>query len=217
MELTRDRSGFPLLRISTLRKYVGWLPVTKIQLELFLCETADNRFGPRWYDEILSLNPRIVASELRRQNYWRAFATGLLPLETGSYLRWLGDGYRLPTSNEWFDVFEYLDHQEPKRVDWRTEPLNLKPRVVDLLEAMDVYAGDSRPRSLAEQMLLVGGVMEWVAIQDSDLRWGGLGEIPPSFGGLLFDPREGVPHCPLHPERERISYFGLRPLLEEPS
>lgn len=216
MELIQDRSGFPLVRIDPLDRYLAWLPVTKIQLELFLCETADGRFGPRWYDEILSLNPRSVASELHRHNYWRAFATGLLPLETGSYLRWLGDGYRLPTVDEWVQAFDFLDHQDPQRVEWRRELPDLKRRSVELLEAVDDYAGDSRPRSLAEQMKLIGGVMEWVSIRDSDLQWGGMGEILPGLGGLLFDPRQGVAHRPLHAERERIAYFGLRPLMEEP-
>lgn len=217
MELIRDRTGFPLIRVGTLRKCIAWLPVTKIQLELFLCETADARFGPRWYDEILSLNPRISASELRSKNYWRAFATGLLPGETESYLRWLGDGYRLPTASEWLEIFDHLDHQEPRRVDWRSEPEGLDRRAVELLEALDESSGSSQPRSLAEQMLLVGGVMEWVTIEAGGLRWGGMGEIPPGLGGLLFDPRGGVAHRPLHAERERIAHFGLRPLLEEPS
>lgn len=220
MELKQDRTGFPMLRVEPLDAYLGWLPVTKIQFEQFLCETADDRFGPRWYDEVLSLNPRIAPSGIQPSNYWRSLLTGVLPAEAECFARWMGEGYRLPTCEEWTTAFDHLRRAAPNRMEWERVLSGVAPRCLTLLDAMDQASTAAAreagyERRLAEQMLLRLGVMEWVQVTSGEQRWGGMGEVAPGLAGLLFDPTMGEPHLLHYPDKERISFYGFRLLLEE--
>ncbi|MDP9122827.1 MAG: formylglycine-generating enzyme family protein, partial [Acidobacteriota bacterium] len=117
--LIQDRTGFPMLWLEPLDAYLGWYPVTKIQFEQFLCETADDRFGPRWYDEVLGLNPRVAPSAVEPASYWRSLLSGVLPAEAECFARWMGDRYRLPTCAEWADAFDHLRRTETQAVEWK--------------------------------------------------------------------------------------------------
>lgn len=212
MELSQDRTGFPLIRVGALD--LGWLPVTKIQFEQFLCETADARFGPRWYDELLSLNPRVAPHETEASNYWRSFVTGVLPEEAESFARWMGEDYCLPTLKEWNEAFDHLMRSEPLIIDWDEMLPHGSRRCRTLLDRVLKAAAAAAKESAyeqwrADQMLMRLGVLEWVEVPGGQ-RWGGMGEVAPGLAGLLFDPTAGEPHRPYHPESERISFYGFR-------
>lgn len=219
MEMIEDHTGFPMLWVEPLEAHLGWLPVTKIQFERFLCETADDRFGPRWYDEVLSLNPRTSPYAITSANYWQAFMTGLLPTEAESFVHWMGEEYRLPTLVEWNTAFTHLRGEERETPDWERALPRVDSRCRALLDGVGKISSAARPSGerhpLSEQMLLRSGVMEWVRLGSEEQAWGGMGEVTPSFAGLLFDPEAGEPHRPYHPENERISFYGFRLLRKE--
>lgn len=218
----QDRTRFPLLWVAPLDANISLLPITKIQFEQFLCETVDSRFGPQWYDEVLELNPRIEVSKINPSNYWRAFITGILPEEAECFARWMGDGYRLLTAEEWVIAYEYLRDLKPIEVEWEQELESPSSRCLTVLRGMEgastaVALATGCERSLADQMLLKRGVIEWVRLSGREGQWGGFGEVAPGLGGLIFDLEQGEPHRPLYPRTERIPYYGFRLIREERS
>jgi Sulfatase-modifying factor enzyme 1 len=215
-KIIQDRTGFPMIWVEPLAAHLGWLPVTKIQFEKFLCDTADGRFGPRWYDEVLSLNPRVSPGSITPSNYWRSFITGVLPSEADCFARWMGEEYHLPTLAEWDTAYQHLRRPGPTVPDWRRELQSPDARCLALLAGVEAAAGgNGSERHRAERMLLRGGVMEWVELAGREPRWGGMGDVAGGLAGLLFDADAGRPHQPFHPESERIAFYGFRLLRKE--
>src|SRR4051794_29027663 len=103
-----DRTGFPMLHLPELNGYLHWLPVTKIQFEYFICDEPDDHFGEQWYAEIRRQNPRVSPNDVRAENYWHAFLTGITPQEARRFARWSGADYALPTLDEWCTAWQTL-------------------------------------------------------------------------------------------------------------
>lgn len=209
-----DPTGYPLVWISAIDAYVGWLPVTKIQFEYFLCAQPDNRFDADWYEKVLALNPRISPHQIRPKNYWQAFMTGIVPSEAESFVDWCGDDYRLPTLEEWFDIYEALKLQPPAGPEIVGQMGALSERAAELIrrvtESSDsVLTEAGYQKTMADSLLMRLGVMEWVEHRRDGMEWGGMGETPSSFHGSLFTPDNGSPSVPHHPE-ERLYYYGMR-------
>jgi formylglycine-generating enzyme required for sulfatase activity len=210
-----DPTGFPLVFVEPVGLWVQWLPVTKIQLEKFLCATGDARFDARWYSHLLDLNPRISPRKVRQGNYWQALLTGILPQEAESFARWLGEGYRLPSAGEWRQI--YLAVKEPSQAqDLPSEALlaDLPERSRDLLTHVEQAAaaerGAAADRSVADRMLLRGGVMEWVEDERNPQRWSGRGETPRRFHAALYVADDPEPARPNDPTTRRLQQYGFR-------
>ncbi len=207
-----DKTGFPMLWVEPIDAYIHWLPITKIQIEYFLCAITESSFDATWYDTILSLNRRISPAHIRANNYWQAFLTGIIPSEAQRFTRWCGEGYEIPSLDDWFTAYKSLKAMSPKaspemgKLRDRTQTL-----ISNLGSASKVASRDvENEYTLADQMLMRMGVMEWVELPEHRNRWGGMGETFPDFHGDLFTPDNGNPRLPINPENKRLSYYGFR-------
>lgn len=213
LKFTLDPSGFPMVWIESIKAYMHWLPVAKIQFEHFLCASPDSYFDANWYEEVLSLNGRISPGEIRSDNYWKAFLSGIKPSEAKRFARWCGKDYSLPTLSEWFDAYKALKELPLEPVEIIDRMGELKDRVRTLMQRLDQASGASRRiehRTLADQMLMRLGVMEWVECTGQRSQWGGMGQTPPAFYGSLFSPDHGQPGIPNNPEDHRLHPYGFR-------
>ena len=210
-----DRTGFPMVWVDAINAYVHWIPVTKLQFEYFLCAAPHSHFDASWYDEVLFLNPRVAPNEIRASNYWNAFLTGIMPSEVQRFARWCGDEYAMPTLKDWFTAYKALKAlpAEPRSVIDSIG--NLRERAQVVLARLDsastiALKESGYERTLADQMLMRMGVMEWVECPSQHSRWGGMGQTFPSFHGSLFTPDHGRPNIPNNPEEERLNAYGFR-------
>lgn len=216
-EIVLDRTGFPMVRVVALDAYVHWLPVTKIQFEYFMAATSDGLFDSRWYDEILDLNPRITPAAVRQTNYWQAFLTGITPTEALKFAHWCGAEYALPTLDEWNAAYRELKELPDFELNLLDGLGDLSARARTLLTQLNSTGrivteqiGGYNPRTLADQMLMRLGVMEWVECTTQRVRWGGMGITHPAFYGALQTPDQGQPMLPINPETNRLRHFGFR-------
>lgn len=207
-----DRAGFPMIHVEGLDGYLHWLPVTKIQFEAFLCEHPSATFDQQWYDEILSLNPRISPRAVQATNYWQSFITGITPGEAERYADWCGADYALLHQKEWIDTYHRLREMPPRSVADLTA-LNLAPRIRSLIERLDaVFRAQSPNGSLADQMFLRLGVKEWVVCGGpKQSPWGAWGQPNRAFFGSIRDDLEATsPVFPPEVETRRLHAFGFR-------
>jgi len=192
LTLTTDRTGYPMIRSDALGVFVHWLPVTKLQLEWFLCDQPSNRFNQEWYERILGVHKsdpgRVSAALVTDRTYYRALATGLTPGEVEPFANWLarGDGgqYELPTHKEWKILYDEFAAALPIELSYVTGLTDgagkprLTARTRALVERMNQTAmrlpglgsrgAAAATPSLADQMLMRNGVMEWVQWRAAD-------------------------------------------------
>jgi hypothetical protein len=208
-----------MVYIDDLDAYIHWLPVTKIQFEQFICSQPSSQFSESWYNELLQLNPRITPSGVRDNNYWQALLTGVLPREAQNFARWSGDGYALPTLEEWFTAYKALKAEAPELESiadlFGREHKRFSERARTLLTRMDSASAKAckdadYERTLADQMLMRLGVMEWIEVGDQRIQWGGMGETNSRLHGNLFTPDHGQASKPNNPETTRLHYYGFR-------
>jgi hypothetical protein len=236
----------PLIWSKELSAYIQWLPVTKLQLEWFLCDQPSSRFDQGWYEQLLNIHGnephRVPPTKIQDGNYYRALVTGMKPAEIKEYIAWLddkGDGFfHIPTSAEWLKVYREFSTQpaiDVGEVDClrgfteRTRSLLRQlDRVARVLAEKPVPGTSARPISLADQMFMRNGVMEWV-------KWklAGEGHAPRDYGGrgcpfhrnLVSNSRdftaEAAPHDPgskydeLGPSRHDFRGYGFRLIRRE--
>ncbi len=218
-ELIYDRTGLPMIWVEEIRCHVHWLPITKIQIENFLCDISDSAFDADWYQRILSLNPRVSPREINERTYLRAFASGLYPTEAERFARWCGEDFSLPTTSEWFTLYRAFRNLEVPPPQWNG---TLAPRIRTLLERVqDAWKRASRNRNLpdtrAGHMLMRMGFLEWVEDPGATQRWCGAGLPHPDLHSVLINPDHGTPTHPLHPETSRLSDYGFRLVRREAS
>ncbi len=219
-KLTTDPAGFPMIWVDEIEAYLHYLPVTKIQFELFLCETVDSTFDADWYQRICELNPRVTPAAVRPANYWNALLTGILPNEAQRFARWCGEEYEIPGLKTWFDAYKALKRRPPEPIDWAARLPSLSERcrllIAQLEQASEAATAEvGYERTLADQMLLRLGALEWVEDPGGQHSWGGMGELFPAFHGLLFTPDHGQSARPSNPESDRLDHYGIR-LLRRP-
>jgi hypothetical protein len=215
-----DRAGFPMILVEPKSGsepvYVHWLPITKIQFEIFMCEMPSIDFSDTWYKEILKLNPRISPKNATKKNYWNLFITGLRPAEAEAYANWAiaDEGeLTLPTLDDWNSIYQYLKTQPPL-VDPFVK-LKLSERIKLLISKVDsivenLYKSAKFPYSLADQMLMRYGVMEWVQYESRGQDWAGMGQTDAGLQSMLRNPDSGVPEIPKNIETNRFHYYGFR-------
>ncbi len=161
MQLSYDRTGFPLIAVPDLALAVQLLPVTKTQLERFIAEP--NAFGDAWYEEILALNLRVSPRGFTAEQRERLFVTGLLPEEVLAFARWLGEGFDLPTVAEWRAIHKTIA-AEPAPFRRLIEVLTQKGSMLvrDLVQQVYSQVRTVHLPSLLDISLMQGGVVEWV-------------------------------------------------------
>jgi hypothetical protein len=207
-----DRAGFPMIWIPVINAYIHWLPVTKIQFEEFICELVSPQFDERMYvEEVLQLNPRVSPKNVRINNYWQLFLSGIKPEEARSYAKWCGPEYRLPSQDQWNQCYAYLNSQPVEFEPFDEKDFKELPwRVVGCLDGIRKSRsfGQGMAQSLAQQMFMRFGVMEWVVT--SNQEWGGLGQSPPEFKSISIDFDHGRPVTPADPGTIRQMNYGFR-------
>ena len=215
LKFTLDPTGFPMMWVNAINAYMHWMPVSKIQFEHFLCATPDSHFDENWYDQIISLNPRVTPGSIRPDNYWQALLSGVTPSEVLRFARWCGDDYRVPTLDDWFGAYTALKALPPESPEVINDMGNLRDRVRTLLTRLDAASSTALlrvgyERTLADQMLMRLGVIEWVECHEQHYQWGGMGETDSRFQGSLFTPDHGQPSIPNNPDTDRLHYYGFR-------
>lgn len=191
MKIVIDKTGFPLIKIGNLGSVHLW-PVTNVQFERFICET--NRFEDTWYDSILKLNPRVSYKYFDKQNYEGLFVTGVTPQEALGFARWLGEGFELPTVDEWRRFYRMLSDESIPEMP--TSGLSTSAYSI-WLKLKGFLKG---PRKFA---LVQDGIVEWAKKGDKHI---GLGAPRSSFHPNAFDPLNDE----VTPLQERVFYFGFR-------
>lgn len=219
MHFDIDPSGFPTVRFDSLpleegpsQLEVGWLPVTKMQFERFLCETGDAHFDADWYADILAYNPRVSVGEVHADNYWCAFLTGILPREAHSYALWCGEGWRLPRADEWKAVLDAAQSSPEDLPSWEGLLADSPERFRRLLEAVDRATrrsgGQEDRGSLPHRMLLRNGITEWVEDPSRPERWSGLGKPHRKLHSSFRTARDL--DLPYEPSLRRLGHYGFR-------
>lgn len=215
LDIILDPIGFPLIRAGGL--YVHFLPVTKIQIEYFLCSTNETAYDEAWYTEVLGFNPRISPASITPANLIGVFVTGVLPRDARSFAQWCGTTYDLPTAAQWTTIFTTLNDviidariaQDHIEQILSKDKLNARARTIitNIHHSISSKISAGRTRSLSDQMLMRGGVMEYVYLNDQHNTYGGFGETKFS----LFDPSKGHPET-LNNSREgaRLRHYGFR-------
>ena len=198
MLLCHDKTGFPLLIVEDAGVEVHLLPVTKLQFEQFTTET--NIISQSHYQEMVALNAITSPHHFAPEERERLFVTGILPEEALAFARWLGDGFDLPTTREWREVYAAL----------RRVPTPRQNPLLDVVDGvakaiLERFSEQLELRSLRDYTLMEGGLVEWVR---QEKRLMGLGVPRPEFHANLWDPLVNE----VKPIRldQRIPYFGFR-------
>jgi hypothetical protein len=219
-QFSLDRTGFPMIYVDVLGAELQWLPLTKIQLEYFLCDRPGAQFDEGWYNELLRLNERVAPRQIRGDNYWGAFATGLKPHEAQTLADWYTEAndeqFEIPSNEDWFSAYQAL--RNLPEIDLRQfESLELSPRAQTVVHQVESAAKASLSRmgnsgrSLADQMLMRQGVLEWVTCNiPRSPEWGAFGQTNKRFHGHLYTPDLGKPNFPADAENQRYRPNGVR-------
>lgn len=213
-----DKAGFPMLWIEEIGAYLHWLPVTKVQFETYICAQPETAFDEVWYHQALSLNERVSPGAVTDKNLWKAFMTGITPSEAQKYAAWCGDDFSLPSSEEWFTTYKALQSERAIELTFADELTKIPQRVHQLLKTMDTASKriarsqNITERTLATQMMMRFGVMEWVEYSLSSRNstgWGGMGEPLRVFHAQMSSVERGQVSTPLNIEN-RMFYYGFR-------
>jgi hypothetical protein len=209
-----DPTGFPMVWVEAIAAWMHWLPVSKLQFERCLYQAPDRPFDAAWYNHLLALNPRIAPARIGPENYRHALLTGIVPAEAQRFASWLGAGFAVPTLEQWLQAWSSLESQPAERGLPAALAAGLEEPVRTLVTRMDgaLAAAATRPlrrRTLADQMLLRWGVLEWVEQEGKPPRWVGIGEPPRVARRVRVSPERG-PVVPDRPEAFRSHLFGFR-------
>jgi len=210
-----------MIWVDCLQGHIHFLPATKIQIEYFLWDATGSSLDQAWLDRLYKLNERVTPKKISRANYWRAFLTGIAPIEVEQYAGWCGDGpdegaqYSLPTAQQWQDCYKEMQAREPIHWDSATRQ-RLSGRVNTLLDQLANLPAP--PKSLADQMFLDGGVLEWVtSTEDGEYAAHGQTSRSWDFSGNFLSRRFPVKSVPKSPDDHtgRTLYYGFRLLRKE--
>lgn len=204
IEVKQDKYGFPLIKIPETNIFIHWLPLTKIQIEYFLCETHKvQTFNRKWYDELLAVNNRIAPAQIEITNFVKALCTGIAPNEAKDIASSFGIEYALPSEEEWLGAKHSLVEQPTVNPKNLFSDLELTERAKIVL--FKFHKITEPAENLAQQMLLEDdfGILELV---QKDGEIGFIGEAHRSLGA----PGSPKKIQPLKGSKKKISYIGTR-------
>lgn len=214
------RTRFPLIEVPGQRLALFCLPLTKVQIEYFLSDTIDRQFDRAWYRERLRANPRVTSEQLAAQNLTQAFLTDITFQEARILSHWYGQGYDLPTGEEWQQALHTFEAMtaSPAFVEQLLRLPELHPRAGLLIQAcsqaLPAYQRmrDLTGRRLSHQLMLSPGILEYVYQGNTRTRCQACGQ---SFQVLRSDSAGPSTIMDLsHPEQgERMPLLGVRPVL----
>lgn len=154
-----NRTRFPLLKITGLDFAICWLPITRVQLELFLSDVYDARYDANWYiNQVLKDNPRVSPNNVTPKNVNGILATNILLTEARRIADWFsekGQLYDLPTAQQWTEIYNVCNKVEiqtqlPEKIDHRAYVM-----ITRLQKLSDA-------QTLADQMLINSNISEYV-------------------------------------------------------
>jgi hypothetical protein len=175
-------------------------------------------FNAEYYEELLPLNPRISLQSVEKDNYWRAFLTGVKPSEIDEIIKWYQSAdqqntYTLASLEEWNAIYTEFSKFKPIEdlsiIPTKTKRISL---LVDKLGSMYKQLHQTRDHTftLKDQMLLQYGVVEWVFDSQSTHKWIGMGQPNPVFRTVAYPPEQRVAEYPINPDQYRLFYYGFR-------
>ncbi|MEM7128918.1 MAG: hypothetical protein AAF702_21475 [Chloroflexota bacterium] len=221
LEIILDRAGFPMILIEPLSSYIHWLPITKIQIEYFLCSTNETAFDDLWYQNVLGLNGRVSPGKIGQDNYWQAIATGIIPRDMKRFAAWCNQSsssFDIPTAEEWFTTYEYVRAigDDKVNIDQILKQSQLTQRAKMLIENIEFSTSKATfeldgTRTMADQMLMRLGVMEYVYLDEQRNTYGGYGQTNSNFFGSFETPRKNFPQTLNNPrEGAPMRHYGFR-------
>lgn len=169
-----DATGYPLVFVERVQAYVQLFPVTKPQFEKFISSGARREYGDEWYEQIIKLNPRASYRNSDVPAREQLFMTGLTPVETLAFGRWMGRNYALLSTQEWVDCYQWFGDQTAPHVppDLRDRLSRDARAIWELIE--EQWLDRSLQPKLRELSLMTQGILEWVVEQSG--RYCGLGD-----------------------------------------
>lgn len=189
-----DKTGFPLLKVWRVGAFHLW-PVTKIQFRQYMAESG--KYGDEWYQSVCSINEPVSPETFSQDNYERLFMTGVLPVEALDFAHWLGEGFDLPTEEEWKKLYYAVNGH---LFNFRLSQYALSAPASLLQEKFSRFL-----RTPLAYSFLQEGVVEWVK---GEKGYVGCGAPRDSFFLNAWNPPDDVIRT--IDSRERIFYFGFR-------
>jgi hypothetical protein len=207
--------GFPLIRIPKMNFLIQLLPVTKVQFEYFLCDQPDPYFNESTFNDLLSYNPRISPSQITLENYWNIFLTAIKPEEVKKFALWLGEGYQIPSKDQWYQIYDSLqslpyDENLFAQIASSSNMPERTKTILKKLEEVNRQTGTSQPKRLVDQLFMRYGVMEWVMRPDAQTEWGGMGYPSSKFQSVTYRPEQNQPEIPRNVSENRLKHYGFR-------
>ena len=198
MLISFDRTNFPIIAVEGLGIEIHLLPITKWQFERFLDESKVVKQTA--YQEMLALNPAISFMNFNHDKIEQLFITGILPTEIWAFAQWLGEGFDIPTLEEWRAIHRALKKTPLPRY-------SLSEELVDgpAEKIIDQLIDQVHTQVMVDLTLMPRGLVEWVR-QGENLV--GVGAPRPQFHPNLWD---SFSHeiTPIDLS-QRLPYFGFR-------
>ena len=177
---TDERTGFPMLALEGLPFRVSCLPLTWVQLEYFLSETADHAFDASWYQALVARTQRGSLAGLAADSVHTLFVRTLRLQEIRIICRWWeATHWFVPTKEEWMALQDVAcSVPAVPLTQFAAAAPGLNPRALRILGVLGEVSGwarRGRPPSLADQMLLCQGVHELVLLDKMSDRVAAIG------------------------------------------
>jgi len=220
---TGEKTGrFPMIWVEPINAFIHWLPVTKVQMEYFLCDSPGKPYDEDWYNQLLGKNSRISPTQANKNNYWQLFLTGILPAETQRFAEWCGEGYQLPTLGDWNKTYEYFSNMtaldlSSALTQQDSSSVEISDRARKIIEKIDEISHERyvENRKVIDQMLMKMGVIEWVKVEKRGFEWGGMGQTDSRWYPLAGTPTNPDLPRDVKNESNRLFYYGFRLLFRK--
>ena len=180
MLISFDRTDSPMIVVEGVGVETHLLPITKWQFKQFVDDGG--QVSKQAYQAMLDLNPAISAKEFKLDTQEGAFISGILANEALAFAEWLGEGYDLPTVEEWHAIYLAL-----KRMP--LPQYNISTELVDgpLSTILDEVTDRVNTISMLDLALMERCLVEWATRDKTPV---GVGAPRLQFYPNLWDPFE---------------------------
>ena len=192
--------------------WVQAIPTPRALFDLFACAVPG--FDNAWY-EASQIEPatesrvpwRVATRSASREDYEGVFVGGLDASEAAQFAGWLDPRGELPDLALWRALYEHARHLPPTLAEMCAATGSEDAALIRRLETI------LRPQTLAEAMLMTGGMLEWVTCRTwRGATWRLVGQPRQELYAHAFDP---VAH-PVQPVAgQRIRAAGVRAVLSQ--